>query len=92
MTQMKSGKRWIFSNVGFKNTPHVRVDSICSCNFWVRKETIKRQQTPSVFSSNINMDNIETESTGTVSGVVRACDTDVSHQNRTDDLNLAQNF
>ena len=38
------------------------------------------------------MDNIETEGTGTVSGVVRACDIDVLHQNRTDDLNLAQNF
>ena len=36
------------------------------------------------------LDNIETEGTGTVSSVVRACDTDVSHQNRTDDLNLAK--
>ena len=37
------------------------------------------------------MDNIETEDTGTVSSIVSACDTDFSHQNRTDDLDLAQN-
>ena len=36
--------------------------------------------------------NIETEGTGAVSSIVRACDTDVSHQNRTDDLNLAQSI
>ena len=37
------------------------------------------------------MDNIETEGTGTISSIVRACDTDdVSHQNRTNDLDLAK--
>ena len=36
------------------------------------------------------MDNIETEGTGTVSSIVRTCDTDVSHQNRSDDLDLAK--
>ena len=36
------------------------------------------------------MDNIETEGTGTVGSFVRACDTDMSHQNRTNDLDLAK--
>ena len=36
------------------------------------------------------MDNIKTEGTDTVSSVVRVSDTDVSHQNRTDDLDLAK--
>ena len=36
------------------------------------------------------MDNIETQGTGTISSLVRACDTDVSHQNRTDDWDLAK--
>ena len=36
------------------------------------------------------MNNFETEGTGTVSSIVRACDTDVSHQNRTADLDLAK--
>ena len=36
------------------------------------------------------MDNIETEGTGTFSSIVRTCNTDVSHQNRTYDLNLAK--
>ena len=39
--------------------------------------------TANTVSSSINMDNIETESNGTVSSIVRACDTDVSNQNRT---------
>ena len=38
----------------------------------------------------IIMDNIETEGTGTVSSIVRACDTHVSHQSRTDDMDLAK--
>ena len=46
------------------------------------------QQTPLV--ANINVDNIETEGAGTVSRSVRACDTYVSYQNRTDDLDLAK--
>ena len=33
---------------------------------------------------------IETEDIGTASSIVQACDTDVSHQNRTDDLDLAK--
>ena len=36
------------------------------------------------------MDNIETEGTGTFSSIVRTCSIDVSHQNRTYDLNLAK--
>ena len=38
----------------------------------------------------IIMDNIETEGTDTVSSIVRACDTHVSHQSRTDDMDLAK--
>ena len=30
------------------------------------------------------------EGTGIVSSIVRACDTDVSHHNKTDDLDLAK--
>ena len=36
------------------------------------------------------MDNIETEGTGIVSSIGRVCDTDLSHQSRTDDLDLAK--
>ena len=36
------------------------------------------------------MDNIETEGTGIVSSIGRVCDTDLSHHNRTDDLDLAK--
>ena len=39
-------------------------------------------------SSSINVDNIETEGTGTISSIVRAYDTDVSQQNRTHNTNL----
>ena len=41
-------------------------------------------------TSSINVDNIETDGIGTVSSIVRACDTDVSHQSRTNDLDLAK--
>ena len=37
------------------------------------------------------MDNIVTEDTGAVSSTVSTCDTDFSHQNRIDDLDLAEN-
>ena len=33
---------------------------------------------------------IEIEGSGTINSIVRACDTDVSHQNKTDDLDLTQ--
>ena len=38
----------------------------------------------------VNVDNIETKGIGIVSSIVRACDTHVSHQSRTDDLDLAK--
>ena len=44
----------------------------------------------STISTSINVDNIETEDTGTISSIVRACDTDVSQQNRTHNTNLAK--
>ena len=53
----------------------------------VIKEMIMTQQTPLV-ATLIDADNIETQGIGTVSRVVKACDTNVSHQNRTDDLDL----
>ena len=37
----------------------------------------------STISTSINVDNIETEDTGTIRSIVRACDTNVSQQNRT---------
>ena len=44
--------------------------------------------TSHTINSSINADNIETEGTSTISIVVRTCDFDVSHQNRTDGLDL----
>ena len=55
-----------------------RVNSICGCNIGEKGEN--------TVSSSIN---IETKVTGTVSSIVRACDTDMSHHNRIDDLDLA---
>ena len=64
-----------------------RVDSICSCNVGDEGDN---DDTANTVSSSINMDNIATEGTGTISSIVRACNIDVSHQNRTDDLDLAK--
>ena len=64
-----------------------RVDSIYSCNIGDEGDN---DDTANTVSSSINIDNIETEGTGTISGIVTACDTNVSHQNRTDDLDLAK--
>ena len=44
----------------------------------VTKETMTTQQTLLIAVA-VNVDNIETESTGTFSSVVRACDIGVSH-------------
>ena len=38
--------------------------------------------TANTISSSNDVDNIETEGTGIVSSIVRACDTDLSHQNK----------
>ena len=64
-----------------------RVDYICDCNFGDEGDD---DDTASTISSSIRIDNIERDATGTVSSIVRACDTDVSHHNRIDDLNLAK--
>ena len=64
-----------------------KMDSICSCNFSNKGDN---DNTANTVSSSINVDKIETEGIGTVSSVVRACDTDVSCENRTDDLVLAK--
>ena len=46
----------------------------------VMKKVITTQQT-SLTTVYINVDNIETERTGNISGIIRACDTNLSHQN-----------
>ena len=57
-----------------KNSIH-RVDSISNCNIGDEEDNDYKANT---VSSNINMDNIETEGTGTatVGSIVRACNTD----------------
>ena len=59
------------------------MDSICSYNVGDKGGN---DDTANTVSSSMNVNNFETEGTDTVSCIVRACDTDVSHQNRTDDL------
>ena len=76
---MKSSKQWIHRNVEFKKMPNVllhmyRVNSIYSCNVGDERDN---DDLPNTVSSNINMDNIETEGSGTVSDIVRFCDSDV---------------
>ena len=68
----------------------VIVDSNCGCNVGDEGDD---DDTANIIGSYLNVDNIEREGTGIVSNIVRACDTDVSHQkiqNRTDDLDLAK--
>ena len=48
--------------------------SMCSCNVCDEGDDDNKVNT---ISSCINMDSIETEGTGIISNVVRACDTDV---------------
>ena len=76
VTQMKSNKRWIHSNAEFKKMPS---------NVGNEEDN---DDTSNTINSSINADNIETEGTSTVSIVVRTCDTDVSHQKRTEYLDL----
>ena len=54
------------------------VDSIFGCNIGDEEGD---DNTANSISNSINVDNIETESTGNISGIVRACDTNLSHQN-----------
>ena len=54
--------------------------SICGCNVGDEGDD---DDTANTTSSSINMDNMETEG-------ILACDTDVSHQNRTDVMDLAK--
>ena len=58
---------------------------LCGCNISDKDD----DDTANTISSGTNVNNIETEGTGSViycSSVVRVCNTDVSHQNRTDDF------
>ena len=56
-----------------------RVDSICYCNVGDEGDN---DNTAKAVISNINVDNVKTEGTGTISSIVRACDTDVSHYSK----------
>ena len=73
---------------GIQEDTTCRVDSTCGCN--IGDEGDDDDDTANTTSSSINVDNIEIEGTGTVSSIVRTCDTDVSHQSRSDDLDLAK--
>ena len=64
------------------------MDLICGCSTSDKGEMMITQQAPLV-AVYINVDNSETEGTGTLSSIVRACDTDVLYQNKTDNLDLA---
>ena len=64
-----------------------RVDSICGCNVG---DKVDHDDTADTISNSKNMDNIETEGTGTVICIVRAYDNRVSHQSKTDDLDLVK--
>ena len=68
----------------FKDSTH-RVDSICDCNVG---DEGGDDDTANTINTSINVGNIETKDT--LSNVVRASDTDVSHLNRADNLNLVK--
>ena len=61
------------------------MDFICGCNV---SDAGDDDDTAYTISSRINMENIEREGTGTISSIVRAFDTDVSHLNRDNDSDL----
>ena len=65
---------------GIQEDAMCRVDSICGCNVGDKGDN------DNTVNRSTDVDNIETEGTGTVSSIVRACNTDISHQNRLDDL------
>ena len=72
---------------GIQEDTSCRVNSICGCNVGDEGGDDNLANT---ISSSISVDDIGMGGTVTASSVVRACDTDVSHQNRTDDLDLAK--
>ena len=72
---------------GIQEDTACTVDSISSCNIGDEGDN---DDTENTISNSINVNNIETEGTGNVSSIVSACNTDVSYQNRTDDLDLAK--
>ena len=65
---------------GIQKDATCREDSICCFNI---SDEGNDDDTANTISSSINIRNLKTEGTGTVSSVVRGYDTDVSHQNRT---------
>ena len=64
-----------------------RVDSFCCYNVG---DIGDNDYTANTVSRSINMDKFEAEGTDTVSSLIRACDTDVSHHIRTDDFDLVK--
>ena len=83
---MKSNERWIHGSAEFEKIPRVEWITFFDCNVGEGDD----DSTENTVSSSVYVDNIETEGTGTVSSAVRGCDTDVSYQNKTDDLDLAK--
>ena len=72
---------------GIQEDTTCRVDSICCCNV---DDEENDDNIANTINSSINVCYSKMEGTGTVSSVVRACDTDVSHQNRIHDLDLVK--
>ena len=72
---------------GIQEEATCRVDSIWGCTIGDKGNDNDTANTSTV-SSSIKVDTIETEDTGAVSSIVRACDTDVLHQNKIDCLDL----
>ena len=64
-----------------------RMDSIFGCNVGDEEGD---NNTANFISNSINVHNIETESNGNISGIVKACDTSLSHQNWINDMELAK--
>ena len=92
VTQMKKSKRQNHSNVEFKKMPYAESIpfAVSVTNFDDEGDDGDKTKIVSQSLSSINVDNIETEGACTVASIsasiVRSCDTDVSYQNKTDDL------
>ena len=59
---------------------------LCGCNIGDKDD----DDTANTISSSTNVNNIETEGTGTVICIVRAYDNHVSHQSKSDGLDLVK--
>ena len=84
VTPMENNKWWVHNNVELRC--YILVDPFPVVNVCDKGDN---NNTTNTVSNSINLDNIK-KGTDIVSSVVRACDTDVLHQNRTDDLDFAK--